>query len=155
MSYFLLLENNQTSNDGESRVHGDYICWLNLTTASDTFVKMHFTEQTCSKENYISLWVQVNESVNYIDFRTGCEDHWSPFLYEYISLLNHALFEIVIGNLTAPFALQIHVTAVESGENGKLQMNYSPHIGIGKTIITCTCRPSAGGGRRVPVCVYA
>ena len=62
---------------------------------------MHFTEQTCSKENYISLWVQVNESVNYLDFRTGCEDHWSPFLYEYISLVNHALFEIVIGNLIA------------------------------------------------------
>ena len=133
MSYFLLEKNNQTSEDGDSRDHGDYICWLNLTTASDTFVKMHFTEQTCSKENYISLWVQVNESVNYLDFRTGCEDHWSPLLYEYVSLLNHALFEIVIGNLTAPFALQIHVTAVESGENGKLQMNYSPHIGISKT----------------------
>lgn len=131
LSFFLTGENNDTLNDGDFRVHGNHTCWLNLTTANERVLKMSFTEQTCSKENYISLWVQVNESARYLDSRTGCEDQWSPLLYEYISVLNYALFAIVIRNLTAPYVLQINVTAEESKR--ALQMNYSPQIGIGKT----------------------
>ena len=131
LSLFLTGQNNHTLNDGDFRVHGNHTCWLNLTTANERVLKMSFTEQTCSKENYISLWVQVNESARYLDSRTGCEDQWSPLLYEYISVLNYALFAIVIRNLTAPYVLQINVTAEESKR--ELQMNYSPQIGIGKT----------------------
>ena len=136
LSYFLTGENNDTLNDGDSRVHGNHTCWLNLTTANEKVLKMSFTEQTCSKENYVSLWVQVNESARYLDSRTGCEDQWSPLLYEYISVLNYALFAVVIRNLTAPYVLQINVTAEES--NRGLQMNYSPQIGIGKTNLFTT-----------------
>ena len=129
LSYFQYEDRHDSSIPGNSRAHGNHTCWFNLTTRNDTVVKIHFTEQTCSKDNYISLWIQVNESVNYLDSRTGCEDHWSPLLVEYISLVNSALFGIVIRNFSAPYVMQLHITAVASEERRKAQIHYLQHIG--------------------------
>ena len=109
-----------------------FVCWFNLTTSADKVVKIHFTEQTCSEENFLSLYIQKNENTSFRESRTGCEHLRSPLLVEYLSSVNFAVFGIVVQNFSVPYIIRLHITAVKSEEKGELQLQYpSPNIGKG------------------------
>ena len=136
LSYFQYENISETWENGSS-VHEDFVCWFNLTTPNHTVVKIRFTEQTCSRENYISLWFQVVATVSdYLDSRNGCEDWWSPLLVDYISATNAASFGIVIRNFTSPYTIRLHVTAVSSEEKTKAHIYYLQDFG--KTLLSGT-----------------
>ena len=131
-------QTNKTTNRKESLITG--ACWLNVSTPSNSTVKLGFVRQTCSSVNYLSVWVQVNESFNYIDTRTGCEDFLSPLLYEYLGLGNWVRFGLVIQDPLSSYVVQLNVTGVARLQN--TQLHVSSDIGtvcVSVCLLVCLC----------------
>ena len=110
------------------------VCWLTVTTPQNTIAKLEFVEQTCSTVNNLFVWVQVNESFNYFDVRTGCEDFYSPLLYEYLGLGNWVTFGLVIHDPLSSYVVRLNVTAAPRLK--KTQLHMSSEIG---TVYPCVC----------------
>ena len=125
---------NQTTSGTESYATG--VCWLTVTTPQNTIAKLEFVEQTCSTVNNLSVWVQVNEFFNYFDVRTGCEDFYSPLLYEYLGLGNWVTFALVIQDRLSSYVVQLNVTAEPRLK--KTQLHVSSEIG---TVYLFVCLP--------------
>ena len=125
---------SQTTTRTESYATG--VCWLTVTTPQNTIAKLEFVEQTCSTVNNLSVWVQVNESFNYFDVRTGCEDFYSPLLYEYLGLGNWVTFGLVIQDPLSSYVVLLNVTA--EPRLNKTQLHVSSEIG---TVYIFICLP--------------
>ena len=119
---------HQTNQTSAAASHTTGVCWLLVTTPNHTAAKLEFVEQTCSSLNSLSVWIQVNESFNYVDNRNGCEDFSSPLLYEYLGLGNWVRFGLVIQDPLSSYVVQVNVTGVARFQ--KTQLHVSSDIGI-------------------------
>ncbi|KAL8612178.1 hypothetical protein ACOMHN_018467 [Nucella lapillus] len=115
---------NNTSRPGLS-------CWFNVTSSTDHVIQIQFLHQTCSRDKFLSLIIQVNDTSEFLDTRTGCQHLRSPLLVDFLSRRHYVLFAFVINDLHLAYNIKVKVITVTSDSKAQLQLQYlSPKMGI-------------------------